>query len=471
MTTQLFDTIPPTLFKPLAAPGAAVYAEVLLRLFAEAQRSYQPLSRESALYIVGDVLGDPLALKLTDDALDELPGDEPDVASDAIQGRAAAILRYLTRCGWFRSEIQSDFTQTYILPDYTFRLLAVLSEITRNEPLSLRGLICAIHDMLLAAVREGDASIRLPEAHRQTIHLINGLKELQHNIGAHIEQLVQQSEARAVLEQLFFNYRDEIVDRVYHQLRTTDHISRFRPGVLQALKQIEADGHVETIAQRLVQSRDASSIEAGVIRARDQLGDIREHFDSLDRFLQAIDTRHSQFVDSAVRHVELRLTASSTTSGQLHTILEWLLSDSLSPRGELPEEATTLVDLFRLELIDSDSLMPPSQAAAPFVPEPVALPVLSEEAIAAAQSATLRQLNRAISRERVRRFALDLLGDRDSLRGSEITLDDPGDLPLLIYLRVYGDGSLGYRVEEAAEGGWIVQQQIGFRDFVLRRER
>jgi hypothetical protein len=469
MTSALFNILPANLFKPLAAPGAAVYAEVLLHLFAAAQRSYQPLSREAAMYIVSDVLGDPLALDLTGDAVDQPPGDEPDF--DAIQSRAAAILRYLTRCGWFRSEIQSDFTQSYILPDYTFRLLSVLSEITRNDPPSLRGLICAIHDMLLAAVREGDAAIRLPEAHRQTLHLVNGLKELQHNIGAHIEQLVQQSEARAVLEQLFFNYRDEIVDRVYHQLRTTDHISRFRPGVIQALKQIEADGHIETIAQRLVQSRDASSIAAGMIRARDQLGEIREHFDSLDRFLQAIDTRHSQFVDSAVRNVELRLTASSSTSGQLHTILEWLLTDPALARGELPEELAALIDLFKLELIDAESLMPPTQAAVPFVPQPVALPVLSDEEIAAAQSATLRQLNRAISRERVRRFAFELLGERDSLRGSEITLDDPGELPLLIYLRVYGDGSLGYRVEEAADGGWIVHQQIGFRDFLLRRER
>lgn len=470
MTTSLFNIIPTNLFKPLAAPGAEIYAEVLLRLFREAQRSYQPLSREAALYTVGDVLGDPAALSLTQDADEEPAGESSDLAVDAIQARASAILRYLMRCGWFRSEMQSDFTQTFILPDYAFRLLAVLAEITRNDPPSLRGLICAIHDMLLAATREGDAYIRLPEAHRQTMHLINGLKELQHNIGAHIEQLVQQSEARAVLEQLFFNYRDEIVDRVYHQLRTTDHISRFRPGVIQALKQIEADGHVDTMAQRLFQSQDAPTIEAAAIHARDQVRDIQEQFDSLDRFLQAIDTRHSQFVDSAVRNVELRLTASSTTSGQLHTILEHVLNDPALSGRELPDEFATLVDLFKLELVDAESLMPPTQANVPFVPEPVALPVLSEEQIAAAQTATLRQLNRAISRERVRRFAFDLLGDRESLRGSEIALDDPGDLPLLIYLRVYGDGSLGYRVEESADGGWIIHQQVGFRDFLLRRE-
>ncbi len=59
---ELFNTLPPTLFNPLAARGAPVYADVLLRLFAATHGSYQPLSREAALYVVADVLRDPAAL-------------------------------------------------------------------------------------------------------------------------------------------------------------------------------------------------------------------------------------------------------------------------------------------------------------------------------------------------------------------------------------------------------------------------
>src|SRR5581483_7758871 len=103
------------------------------------------------------------------------------------QARAAAILRYLVQCGWLHSETQSDFTQSFVLPDYAFRLLQVLNEISANEPPPLQGLVCSIHDLLQASVRDGNTDIRLPEAHRQMQHLLNGLKELQHNIGAHLE--------------------------------------------------------------------------------------------------------------------------------------------------------------------------------------------------------------------------------------------------------------------------------------------
>jgi len=464
---ELFNTLPPTLFNPLAARGAPVYADVLLRVFAATQSSYQPLSREAAMYVVAQALRDPAALELTSDADADAAND--DAETDVAQARAGAILRYLTRCGWLRSEMQRDFAQTYILPDYAFRLLAVLAEIARSEPPALRGLIYSIYALLKTALDEHTLHIGLGEAHRQTLQLVNGLKELQHNIGGHIEQVLRQHEARAVLEQLFVNYRDEIVDRAYHQLRTTDHVSRFRPGVLQALAQIAADGQIEAVAQRMYQNHEAPSIDDAATRAIDAVRDIREHFDTLDRFLETIDARHSQFVDAAIRNVELRLTASSTTSGQLHTILAHLLAQPGASNQTLPSEYAPLLDLFRLELMDSASLSPPTRAAVPFTPEPVAAPVLSAQAINAAREDTLRQLNRAISRERVRRFASDLLTGRDQVVGADIPLRTPDDLPLLMYLRVYGDGSLGYRVDDVPDGGWIAHGALGFRDFVLRR--
>ena len=40
----------------------------------------------------------------------------------------------------------------------------------------------------------------------------------------------------------------------------------------------------------------------------------------------------------------------------------------------------------------------------------------------------------------------------------------------LIYLRAYGrDGTLGYRVEDVNDAGWIEHDGVGFRDFLLRK--
>ncbi len=291
----LFDVVPATLFNPLAAQGAPVYVDALLRLFAETQRHQQPLLRSLALSIVSDAISAPEALALTAEAAAE--GEGGDEQASPVEARAAAILRYLTRSGWLRPETQSDFTVTYILPAYAFRLLDTLTNLAANERPRLQGLICAIHDLLQAAVKDGNAHIRLPEAHHQTRYLLTSLKELQHNIGAHIEAVLQQLSARDVLAQVFTTYRSEIVDRAYHQLRTTDHVSRFRPGVVQALAELRNDTQIAAMAQRLRASGEATSVELAVTQLLDQTQEIREQFELLDRLLQAIDVRHSQFIE------------------------------------------------------------------------------------------------------------------------------------------------------------------------------
>ncbi len=135
----------------------------------------------------------------------------------------------------------------------------------------------------------------------------------------------------------------------------------------------------------------------------------------------------------------------------------------------LPDAYDPLTALFELELLAPELLTAPSRAAQPFVPEVAPAQVLTPAAIADAQTRTLQQMQRAISRERVRRFALELLGARDSIQGAELAVAGPDELALLIYLRTYGDGSLGYTVTEVADGPWIERAGIGFRDFVLRR--
>jgi len=449
--SALFRIVPTTLFQPLSAPGAAIYAEILLAIFNQARLSNQLLSRELTVDLVAERLtGVEQALELTRDADAGDPDPSPD-DTEQLRVRALAIVRYLERCGWLRPETQSDFTQSFILPDYAFRLLETLDRIALNDPPPLRGLILSIHDLLQSALRSehpGDLSDRVAEAHRQTMLLINGLRELQHNIGVHINAVLEEVEARQILERVFVNYRQDIVDRAYHQLRTTDHVSRFRPGIIDAAAQIER-------------------MTAASTTVLEQVFDIRNRFDILDNILQAIDERHSQFMDAAARAIELHLTTTSTTSGQLNAILKALLVDR---RRDAPALSESLLSLFRMRLVDEASLSAPMRAATTFVPETIEVDELTLEEEEAAREETLRQMQRAVSRKQVRRWVDTLLYDRESLRGADIPLEGPEQLPLLIYLRAYGqDGALGYRIEEVNGGGWIEREGVGFRDFVIRR--
>lgn len=458
---SLFSVVPKQLFRPLASPSAHLYSTVLLEIFAKTRQHHQPLSRELVIDIVCRLLEETSELQLDDNELELESGSE----DEPIVQRASAIVRYLQQCGWLRGENQSDFSRNFTLPDYAFRLLNLLSELARNEPLPLQGLIYAIHSMLRSSVNEGNAHISIPEAHRQTNMLMNGLKELQHNIGQHIEQVLHQLEARAILEQIFLHYRDQILDKAYHQLRTSDHVSRFRPGILEALNHFSTPQQIAQIAQQAYSVGQASSIEEASQQLLSQIRDIREQFDALDYLLETIDHRHSQFVDAAVRTIELRLNANTTTSGQLDSLVRKLLGGD----DQLLEEVSNQIELYALSLLDNQSLSAPASASKAFEIVEEASSELSEAEIAAAQAQTLAQLNRSVSRERVRRFAAQLLAEQAKVRISTVVKLENDMLPLLIYLRQYGDGSLGYKLQEDQEAAWVEAEGIGFRDFSISR--
>ncbi len=470
---DLFVKVPSSLFSPLAAQGAALYSEALLVLFEETQRHQEPLSRELCVLLISDLLDAPHALEVTADLSDEDDVQE----ADRVRARAGGVLRYLTRCQWLHAELQENFTWFYTFPDYAFRLLSTLHDIVTDVRDPLQGIICSIHDLLHAAVRNTEnRALRIAQAHRETMRLRNGLKELQHNIGTYIEAVLHETSPRTLLEKTFSSYLVERTHRMYHALRTTDHVSRFRPGIEEALSKLRrADLRLVDVPS-VASEEDLTKLTDGSQQIADHLHTIFAIFDSLDGLLDAIDARHSQFFDAAVRAIELQLTAESTTSGHLHTLLTHLLTHHTLPgddtmrTGEREDtEPLSSINLFTLALLEEASLASPHRAARPFHPTAYYPPPLSEEQVAAVQDATLTQLNRTLSRRKIQRLAAAYLKGRPEIRLSEIPFQGPDDIAQLIYLRAYGDGSLGYVAEEISDAPWIEQAGIGFHDFRLRR--
>lgn len=486
---NLFDHIPLRLFRPLAAQGAPIYAEVLLRLFAETQRHLQPISRDLATQVIVEVLSAPEAMEMTNEVVTEEHLPPTTEIADEVDARATAILRYLTQCGWLRVETQRDFSHLYTLPMHAFRLLSVLRDISENHPPRLQGTICAIHDLLQAAVRpmamhrEIDTimAIRFQEAYLQTRFLLNNLKELQHNIGVHIQDVLKKLETREILKHVFDDYK-KIVDPAYHQLRTTDHVSRFRPGIFQALIELQEETVLKKMAEQLVARGEAQNLREASDQLIEQIRAVREQFEYLDDLLESIDIRHSQFVDSAVRSIEHRLMANTTTSGQIRTILDYLVASSRSKKQDDMVLTTAedeewfreqpFLELFSLKLFDSDSLAAPIRATVPFEPDEVPIATVTQEEWEEARERTLQQLARVISRQRIQEYAATLLGGRHQVTAADIPICGPAELPLLIYLRVYGDGSLGYELDTLVDeqtDTWVERNGVGLRNFLLRK--
>ena len=135
---------------------------------------------------------------------------------------------------------------------------------------------------------------------------------------------------------------------------------------------------------------------------------------------------------------------------------------------ELPIDS--LVCLYTLSLLDHTSITSPRRSREPFTPEPEEYTPITKDEIDIAREETLTQMLRSISREQVRTYAHKLLRDCEERFANDFSIDGPEDLPMLMYLRAYGNGSLGYRVIQLPEANKVVINDVEFRNFLIRRE-
>lgn len=457
----LFQSLPLTLFRPLASPGAPVYADILLAFFAEAVQRHQAFSRDYALTTVRQRLQEAGALEQTADALEaQTPSDELYANEEALMARAYVILRYLEKCGWLKADNATGYVQIYSLPDHAFHLLSALQAWVAQGATPLSGLLSAIHDTLTAAVREGDLASRVPQALRQTEQFIAGLQSLYQNMGAHIDRVLEQPDIHAILEEWFGPYQQEISAPAYHALRTTAHVGRYRQGTLNAIAQLLASPDLETAAQQLVERRLAPDAATAQRTLREQLLSIREAFMDLDPRLANLDRRHEEFISAVTRTIRLRLAARTTLSGQINEIIRTAIA-----HPALQPSILHHVQAYALELLDSRTLAAPTRAGQPFAPQADEQPEPTAAELEAARAATRHEMARAITRNRIHDLAQTWLADQPRRAATELPLAQPDDLPLLMYVRAYGDGSLGYTIEEGTE--WVERGGFAFKQFHL----
>ncbi len=461
----LFEHLNPAFFRPLAATGAPVYADVLLALFATAVQRHQAFPRHVALEMARNRLAQADALaETTDLPLEADLTAETQAESDTLSIRAHGLLRYFEQCGWLRPDTQSDYTQVYALTEPAYHFLSALHQwLTQSAP-PLAGLLSAIHDTLKAAAQEGDLATRIPQAHSQTEQLLVGLQSLHHNMGEHLNVLLKQPDVRAILEHWFTHYRNAVIVPAYHALRTTAHEGRYRQGALEALQHLlNNPNKLHEAAHDMVNRRQAATTEDGYSRLYEQIRTIQKNLSDLDDRLHALDERHELYISAASRAVRLRLAAHTTLSGQLDALVR-----TAANHPSFAETAANRLNCFALRLPEAGSLAPPRRQPTPFVPSPTTLADPDPAEVQAARQATRRELQRAFSPTKVRDRVRTWLADHPRRAATDLPLATPADLPWLIYVRAYGTAKMGYHIEETDEcvhvGGFQFRQFFVVKD-------
>jgi len=468
---NVFDTLPRDFFRPLAAKGAEVYLNVLFTIW-EAQRFNPLLERTTLLSHIHDILLHPDALQATEEDIRENAERSGRAIGSTTSDRAGEIILYLLQRGWLREEEPTEFVRVYTLPHYAQKVLEVLSAIGSRESLRIRGLVYSIRELLVPAATGEDIEVRVPEAYRQTLQLRSGLSELQDRMREHIQQVAQQKQTSKVLAHLS-GYYDLVSDVSYKQLKTTDHVSRFRPQISDAIAKLDDGQRLLPVARKMHALGEASTESEALHQLEGEIAFIREQFEILHAHLSTLDELNSRYTDTVTQAVQRDIYAQSTISGRFQTFLQEKLHTRVLRDDEVSEDIKELIDLFTFSYVEGNSLSSPKSAPHLFSgDEAPAVERIEPQEKGEVNAEMFSQLRDAsiMSRGEIAQFVLRQLHDRQEMCASEIPLKDVKvDMPRIMLIWAYGDGSLGYYVCQLPDTSWIenVELNLGLQDFLI----
>jgi hypothetical protein len=467
---NLFEVLPERYFQLLTGANKRLYAEAVLLIHEQSQRERFGIRYDVMRDLLQELietqseLGVNFAMDEEDQpALEHGSESEQQMTlEDIARGQANYMLRRMETLKWIDIEVRDQFQRYIVLPHYTSRMLALFRELCDARAVEYQRFAFSTYQILSGEEARLRPCFAVREAREITLQFRQELITLYNNMKHHMEQVVQKTSIQEVLDHHFDTYKSQIVDKSYHRLKTSDHVSRYRFQILQKVQNwlLDQDLIEQTINDGL-QSDFYRSREEADSDIRDALLTIEEIYAGLDEIFYQIDVRHNQYLRSSYDRARYLSQHQSGVSQQLAILLEHLIErtrlsfarqDAVLTEADMEAMSTRLIRLQAGEQLTEGSLYTPRQRRQPHEPKRHVVVEIPEELKEELRQANLDRLRRSVTRKKVEQFVLDKLGDRDRMEMRELAPETVEEFLMLAHVYLYGqDGSSAFRINRSAD--------------------
>ena len=412
---KLFEVLPEKFFQIFTGKNRQVYAEALLLLYEQYLINRfgieYDLMRDLLQELVEtqEMLGynfdaeDDGAEKASGSALGKAE-DFPD--TDLFRTQANFILRRFKALGWLDIEPRDNFKQYILLPHYSSRILQVLKELCEERTVEFQRFAFVTYQLLTSEEAKRRPAFAIIEAEKTTEQFTGELTLLANNMKFHAEQVAAKTSIQEVLDHHFDEYKTKIVDKSYHRLKTSDHVSRYRHQILDRVQTFLMDQELfQEAVEDGMRSEFFPSREEAEYKLRQALLTTEDVYRELDEVFSRIDLRHNQYLRASYDRARYLSQHSQGVDQRLAEILDWLSERSRLGKGQ-PEKVLGPEGLFFLTLsqLGEPSLYTPRKKRAPHQAEEVEVMPISAELKAKLREQSLHKMRQSITREKVRDY-------------------------------------------------------------------
>jgi len=442
---KLFDVIPGNLFSILVSKNKALYAETLF-VIRKAFKQEMTIRKEDLVSMLIFNL-DEAILELDMEAeQDEFQDDGAVKSGQSLSAKAHHLIRRLVETGWIEVEYQVDsFDENITLPDYSVKLLNLLYSFTDENVREYNSYVYSTYSALRTADAERDDFMlnALITAYDNTIKLVDELKTLHNNIRRYHQALNEYATANDILRGHFDQYKELIVDRIYHPLKTLDSVPRFKMPILKILGDWLSDLSVrQKMAAQAVQRGKYANADEAMENIIVMMGEMSDIYENIDGMLEEIDRKNNAYTRASIEKMQYLLNTDRSIKGKLVDIL----SSGDKQIDKLIDRMSDSIDIFRQGFIDEKSLYTKRNANArkEGTPLPLKETVIDDKEL----ESIIKKMNRLYNHQQVLAFVDRLMAGRHIINSSDIKLENDDDFILLILAALKtGEKGLPYKVE------------------------
>lgn len=407
---QLRNEIPDTFWSLFRSVNRDIYIEALLCINEEYQYNNYFLTREVCI----QVLGDMNARKRF-----KLQWEENETEFDMLETPSSRILNWLLKTGWLkRIEDYQTLVMNIVIPDYSAVFIEAFERLSSEDMQDTEIYIQNVYATLFSFKNDSRANLgMLRTALVNTKRLNKALQDMLHNMDKFFARLLEQNNYEDLLREHLDGYVEEIVQKKYHILKTSDNFYIYKMDIKKCLRDMREDEEwIEEIRTRAAQMGDTKD------DVLDLLDQIERGFDDIEHRIANMDKEHAKYVRATVTRLNYLLSGETDTKGLVVQLLNRMSqTEDAQEQDAMIRETGERMNLSLLEILSEKSLYKRRRPRTDFISKMApdqALPDLDKDDVL-----KLNRIQMRYSRSQIEEF-IESYMDGEVMDASKISLMD-----------------------------------------------
>lgn len=432
---NLFDVINPQMFSVFVYGDKRTNYELLSFIYDVfmSKRNVQIIARED--------LVDDLKAYIDTHIFEDFDEEEGfDKQNQDHRYMASTKIARFKKTGWLEEDTTEGFVTTLSLTNDAIMIMEAFQNLVEREekPVEFTG-----YFYLIAKALDNfdfhQAKGLLEQIYEETLSLFHGLQGLLPKIRRFTERMINDEKLspKEVLDLLVDKYRNQVLLKVFYNLKTRDNPSKYTSHILAVLNDLRYN-HMDEIVQNVLETdwivSPSEELKKEIYdRYADRLEECIRRFESVDNLVSLIDEKNTKFHTSAQAKFEFLLNNKKDVSGLLQEALKCV------KESKPGDDFGSIIPLQYAAQVDENSLY--NRAKAKEKPEVYyqETPLVSKEDLDLAMARLF--MEDIYSRDRVNDFVHEELGDKKEKNSKDIHVNSWNRLIMLMMIEAYSSYS------------------------------